>query len=978
MTADFGFKTNTSPNSISGTVFNDVNNNASGTNPDASSHPDAGDTFVVGAAVYLYRNDILFLKTTTDASGNYTFGDLPDGTYDIEVDTDGTSVSGYEQTTQGTTNGIIEDIIVSAGQSVTGYDFGFYRRDIFPTVAVICSFRSYVENGQVVVEWETISENGTVGFHLERLNEKTGKFDRINNEILPSLLTSITGGIYTYIDVTATPGTTYSYRLVEVEFTGFEIEYGPWQVTTDNAQAMRAYGSQVSSETVRDSKRFSKRKRPVAAPTAKRLAKARSENEILRKLKKDERKKLSFQLKILVRDEGLHAITVEKLADFLASDTKEVKHLLRSNRFALSYWGEQIPTMVSEDGNALLFYGAEVDSIFTDANVYWLTIGEKGKRMKTVKSSPVHDVDNEGQSYFYRTTIEEQKVPLIWLADVPRDDFWYWDYSIGSTSGTVNSYTIHVEEASDDGEACLTARLHGSYNDPAKPDHRMRLRINGNNIGEEAVWDGVSRYNHHVCFDQSLLKEGDNSIQIVNYKDSDVGYNVIWIDGFELEYQRQYFTSRDSLLVFGEEYDAVTVSGFSSSNIMVFDLEDILQSKLVHRTKIEETETGWQVSFTPGSPETPYLAVTSDAWIHDAEIIADKPSELLSEFNRADHIIISPTEFIDAAQKLADYRTSIGMVSIVVELEDIYDEFNYGIDDPWSIRDFLAYTWNNWLEPPRYVALAGKGSIDYTDMLSQGGNIVPVMLANTPWGMFANDSGFGDIDGDDIAEFAIGRIPVLSSSELHAWTEKLIAYETASPEPWSKNILLAADNPDYAGDYHTANDNIGKLVPAEYNVDKAYLGILTQDEFRTTLLSGFGNTGVINYFGHGSASFLAHERVLKTEDFATMNNGSRLPLFIALTCSVGMFEYPGFQSLSEAMVLHESGGAIAAYTPSGLSFNNEALKLDSALMGTLFPKEDKILGDAILEAQADYAREARYQFMLNIYNLMGDPATVLQ
>ena len=105
-----------------------------------------------------------------------------------------------------------------------------------PTMAVIASFGAYTENGRVVVAWQTASENGTIGFHLERLNEKRGKYRRINKKLLPGLLVSPQGGTYRFVDRKARPGNTYTYRLVEKEADGNRQIYGPYTVTVDDPE----------------------------------------------------------------------------------------------------------------------------------------------------------------------------------------------------------------------------------------------------------------------------------------------------------------------------------------------------------------------------------------------------------------------------------------------------------------------------------------------------------------------------------------------------------------------------------------------------------------------------------------------------------------------------------------------------------------------------------------------------------------------
>jgi hypothetical protein len=102
------------------------------------------------------------------------------------------------------------------------------------------------------------------------------------------------------------------------------------------------------------------------------------------------------------------------------------------------------------------------------------------------------------------------------------------------------------------------------------------------------------------------------------------------------------------------------------------------------------------------------------------------------------------------------------------------------------------------------------------------------------------------------------------------------------------------------------------------------------------------------------------------------------PIVASLTCSTGRFEIPGWASLGEALVMKEDGGAVAAWTPSGLSYSSQALILNEALVESLYDGNTEYLGEAIQSALETFSEEGQLRFMLSIYNLLGDPATRLR
>ena len=61
-------------------------------------------------------------------------------------------------------------------------------------------FGATVEGGEVLLQWETRFELGTAGFYVERLDPVLGDYERVNDELLPALITSTHGGSYSYAD----------------------------------------------------------------------------------------------------------------------------------------------------------------------------------------------------------------------------------------------------------------------------------------------------------------------------------------------------------------------------------------------------------------------------------------------------------------------------------------------------------------------------------------------------------------------------------------------------------------------------------------------------------------------------------------------------------------------------------------------------------------------------------------------------------
>jgi hypothetical protein len=361
------------------------------------------------------------------------------------------------------------------------------------------------------------------------------------------------------------------------------------------------------------------------------------------------------------------------------------------------------------------------------------------------------------------------------------------------------------------------------------------------------------------------------------------------------------------------------------------------------------------------------------------DVAARAGSRLGNPRESAEYLLIAPDSLAQAAESLAQYRNALGIQTMVVGLEDIYDEFSFGIETPLAIRNFLRHATTRWATPPRYVTLVGRGTWDYKDFLGRGDNLIPTPLASTPWGLAASDVRLADLSGDDgRPEIALGRLPVVTSQELLDYVEKVQNHEGGASGPWQRTVLMAADDADSAGAFPADSDRVATFIPPDHRVEKAYLDPLDPDAARQSILDVLNQGAVLfNYIGHGGFDHLAQEVLFASASVPSLTNSDRLPVFIAMTCAVGNFAVPGTPSLSETLVLHEGRGAIAAWTPSGLSVNSVAVELDAAFFETVFVDGQKVIGDATVSSLAGLEVSDSMQFMRYIYNLLGEPVSQL-
>jgi hypothetical protein len=206
---------------------------------------------------------------------------------------------------------------------------------------------------------------------------------------------------------------------------------------------------------------------------------------------------------------------------------------------------------------------------------------------------------------------------------------------------------------------------------------------------------------------------------------------------------------------------------------------------------------------------------------------------------------------------------------------------------------------------------------------------------------------------------------------------KILTWE-AGRETLSGRAVLVADNADSAGNFEANADQIASTLLASREVERVHFSQLGPATGSTILASFDRGASLMSYIGHGGIALWASEDIFNNSDVSALAPQAQQPLVLTLNCLNGYFHFPWMNSLSEELLKAEGKGAIAAFSPSGLSLNDAAHVYHQALVGELVSGRHKRLGDAILAAQAAYADSGAFPELLSIYHLLGDPALTLR
>jgi hypothetical protein len=468
----------------------------------------------------------------------------------------------------------------------------------------------------------------------------------------------------------------------------------------------------------------------------------------------------------------------------------------------------------------------------------------------------------------------------------------------------------------------------------------------------------------------SLLREGANELLLANVADTGVS-SYVFLDRFTVSYPQTPALAGGILEGTWQESGTATVSGTAAA---LLDVTAGGASGGGARWLTGHESTGGSLRFRAEAGRR-YLAVSPQALL-TPRVAAPAPSTLRSTQNQADYLLIAPRAFLAAAEPLVARRQDQGLAARAVAFEEIADEFGHGQPSAQAIEAFLAFAFQSWARPsPRYALLLGDSSYDPRNFMgSSRPSPLPALWVKTSYLWTTSDPQLAAVNGDDeLPDLAIGRLPAATADEAGVLVDKLVAWEE-SGQGLAGAATLVADNPDLAGDFEANADDIAFsfLAGRSEVLRLRELGAETRPRIQAALDSGLS---FLSYVGHGGAAVWASENVWNSWDAASLRAQSQQPLLLTLNCLNGYFVAPAFDSLSESLVKAEGRGAIAAFSPSGLSLDLPAHQYHRALMAELTSGQHDRLGDALLAAQKAYAQSGLMPELLSIYHLLGDPAT---
>jgi hypothetical protein len=687
-------------------------------------------------------------------------------------------------------------------------------------------------------------------------------------------------------------------------------------------------------------------------------------------------------LKLGTNADGIYRITSTDLENFGINPLT-----ISLNTFQIYLKGSQVPIIVVDSSGILKyieFFGRrnwgdkyretsgpneiykEYLNRYSDTTIYWLTWGG-GSGIGTTVQPGIIGTPTDTIKYYAEIAHYEQNQWLDYsmqdqvyrqLPMWKQNQTWVWGQQGQDSVGGVPP--LNFQFTATDIFPGKTAMAFYKVQDYASKiqmnAHRIGLSINTDTtVYSSGYFDKYAQVVVKASFNSNLLIPGNNTLKAISYPTL-TDLNSIEYDWYEIEYPRYLKAINDSLRfaindIQGNNIKTFKIANLSSANMILYKYNQGIK-KIINYSR-----TGDQLIFndTVQSGDKYYL-------INESKIgspfyfYTKKFTDISSSTIKADYILIThPVLLPKANEYTAFINQNYGMATKVINVFDIYDQFNYGFFAPEPIKDFLIAAYNNWKSPkPLYLFFVGGANYDYYGNKVKYFDSPPIMNFVPSYGEPVSDTWFTiwDTTGAVLPQMYPGRLPASSLEEFQHYFDKHKAYLSTPFDEWNKYYLLFSsgnsDDPNQLNYLKQPNDSViaNYIQPAPIAGIAQHLyktfdprtnfGPYTQDQINNMI--GMGGV-FISYVGHSGTQIwdngISDVNQLK-------NSRGRSSMISDFGCSTGKFAEPDIKSFSNLFVSNLDGDAIGYEGNSSLGFTSTATAFP-----LLFYK--KILKDNIFE-----------------------------
>ena len=556
-------------------------------------------------------------------------------------------------------------------------------------------------------------------------------------------------------------------------------------------------------------------------------------------------------------------------------------------------------------------------------------------------------------------------------------------------TSTVNTSNVYAAGPAANIEIVVAGA--SDYADLA-PDHHLQITYSNQTI--DSIFDGYGNLKFKRNLPASSLTNGLTSFTLYSLDSWGVSQNTAYmaLSYIDIKYPHNLDLENKSLFKFyaPNTNEIKTYFSFTNFNIATYDSIFVYDFSNNKRISAQKGTSSTNVLIDNNGQLKECVIFTSSTFNY-ISALAPVNSTVSSYAKFTDfttpavkaknYIIISHKSLMSEVAGYSIYRNSSGYNTLVVDIDELYNQFAYGIcKHPMSIRNFCKFIVNTFDSIPKGLFLIGKSYTleKYRNNTSlYAGTLVP-SFGNPP-----SDVLFSATINDPYFKPAIptGRLSAKIPFHVYLYKNKVSQYEQAqqNPQEWMKRVL------HFGGGNNLAQQNTlaGYLSGFEATIKKPLFGgvvstflksssapiqITTSDSLRTLINGG---VSMLTFFGH--AAGIGFDQSI--DHPSEYSNYGKYPFLLANSCLAGNI-FNDSTSSSEEFVLIENKGVIgylasvstAEASPldlfSGELYQNIANKLYGKTIGSQIQATIKNI-----EGPSQIIKQVCYEMVLH-----GDPA----
>lgn len=634
-------------------------------------------------------------------------------------------------------------------------------------------------------------------------------------------------------------------------------------------------------------------------------------------------------------------------------------------------------------------------SLFSDTSSYYLTWNSS---LNNKRYSPETAIDFG--NYFAATYLWKERVytyPNLYYGgetftanatdpDYPPTEGWFdQPVSLGQTK----TYNLDFNNRLSSGPFITMNIAYVGASDwsgQSTGDHHVRIEF-GNETADD-IFEGYELRKQSFNFSPTQVVGGPNNLLYRSINDIGSAVDRTALAYIQYEYPHSMVLDNASYFEFSIDDNSsqnkqfVELINFTGGNAPI--LYDLSNQK---RIRVIQTLNSYRMLIPNGSGRKECVILNSNQ-VKTAQLIAISPNNKMVDYKSlapdSAYLMLYHPLILPEVTRYAAFRTSTGHRPLLVDIEQLYHQFAYGISkNPLAIRNFIDYSLNNFNTAPQFLYLMGKSVNQYTarkDNEANALNLVPSYGNPTTDNLLS--AGLNQSYPTQAA-IATGRISANNNNELGIYLDKVIEFENASPALWMKDVLhfaggLSLGETNRFTGYLNSYRNILEGPP--FGGSAQLFRKSTSVPIQTTLSDSIRNlinrgVSLMTFFGHAAATG-GFDISIDSPD--KLNNRGKYPVLLANSCFSGNYHQAGIRSVAEQYVLEPNKGAIAFIASGSLGFASSLNIYSNALYQNMTRElYGRPLSECMAKTVADIEQNnplIDLRFVSLEMSLQGDPA----